>query len=415
MKNRVIIDKIHITKNRIIYGYQVEGDWVEAFNLDQNFFIEYNVDISDLPQAVAIVPLLANLLPMSWVYDAEIVCDSCDKAFYESIPHIKQGYINMYPSVQFGGKLTCDRIEETHAPGTGKSGAFFSGGVDAFHTLISHEKEKPALITLWGADVKLDDTEGWGKVSSHIEGVAESFGLDFIKVKSSFRLFLKEQVLDKKVEKSKDMWWHGFHHGIGIICHAAPICYMLGIKALYIASSFHISQKGQYTCASDPTIDNFVKFVDADVVHDGYEFTRQNKIEDITQFSKRTGKKIQLRVCWVAPGGTNCCSCEKCFRTIMGIYAQGCNPHDFGFDYTEKDLKICVKKIRCSGDKLRGELRYGPIQTAMRKNIRKKDLPKSLRWFYTISPAKIWEIPLPVIFLKKVKNKMKALMQNAKK
>ncbi len=410
MKNCVIIEKIDITQNRIDYDYKVEGDWVEAFNLNEKFFVEYSLDLSSLPESIAVVPLLANLLPMAWVYDAQIITPICDKTFFESIPEIKKGYEDMYPMMELKGSIIAERLEENHYTKDGGTGAFFSGGVDAFNTLVCHNNENPTLITLWGSDVKLDDTKGWKKVLTHIAKTSEEFGSDFVTIKSNFRLFLNEGVLNKVVKNSGDNWWHGFHHGIGIISHGAPIAYLLNKNILYIASSFHISQKGQYTCASDPTIDNFIRFADTKTVHDGYEQTRQEKIKKITDFSKKSGKKIPLRVCWESSGGGNCCKCEKCFRTIMGIYAQGFNPNDFGFDYTKEEFKRLAKKMHYSTHPQLGELRYGPIQKAMKQNIRKEDLPKEIRWFYSIKPSKIGKHPI-LIFGKKLKDKLKQILR----
>lgn len=415
MANRIIIDKVDITKTKIEYGYTVEGEWIEAFNLDEPFFVEYSIDISAVPKSVAVVPLLANLLPMSWVYDAEIVCSTVDKAFYDSIPNFKQGYIDMYPMMDLKGKLAVKEIEENNIEIDGGAATFFSGGVDAFNTLVMHEKENPTLITLWGADVKLDDVAGWQKVLNHINHTSKKFNTDYITIKTSFRRFLNEGVLSGVVKESNNGWWHGFQHGIGILCHAAPVAYVLGKTVMYFASSFHVSQKGQYTCASDPTIDNHVRFACARVSHDGYEFTRQDKIGNITKFSQKTGIKIPLRVCWESLGGSNCCKCEKCFRTIMGVYAEGCDPHDYGFDYTEKEFKKSVRRLRYSGGSMIGELRYKPIQNAMQTNVKKNELPKFVRWFYNTNVSTISKQPWWYIFLRKVKNKMKALVLYGKK
>ncbi len=392
--NKIIIQLPKIENQKIIYSYDVLGEWDEAFNSSNEFFIEYSCNLLNLPLGVAIVPLLANILPISWVYDAEIVAPICDEDFYNSINDFKKGYIDMYPTMTFGGKLTVEKIEKNVVNKQNGCAAFFSGGVDAFNTLTQHFEEKPTLITLWGADIKLNDINGWNNIEKHLEKAADDFEIDFVVVKSSFRMFLNESVLIKKVEQSGDGWWHGFQHGIGIISHAAPIMYVLGKETVYFASSFTAADKGKVTCASDPTIDNFVKFCSCNVVHDGYEFTRQMKIHNITQFSRKTGKNIPLRVCWESTGGSNCCNCEKCWRTIMGIYAEGENPHDYGFEYSDEQFSKLSKKLRYSGNKMLGPLRYKPIQDSMRKNTEKNDLPKSIRWFYDIDINKLGKRPI---------------------
>ena len=396
--NKIIIQLPEIENQKITYSYDVLGEWNEAFNNSNEFFIEYSCDLSSLPLGVAIVPLLANILPISWVYDAEIVAPICDEDFYNSINDFKKGYIDMYPTMNFGGKLTVEKIEKNIVDKQNGCAAFFSGGVDAFNTLTQHFEEKPSLITLWGADVKLEDVKGFENVENHLRKTATDFGVDYFVVKTSFRKFLNESVLDKKVELSGDGWWHGFQHGIGIISHSTPLMFALGKKTVYFASSFTAEGKGMVTCASDPTIDNFVRFCGCNVVHDGYEFNRQMKIHNITQFSKNTGKTIPLRVCWESTGGSNCCNCEKCWRTIMGIYAEGENPHDYGFEYSDEQFSKLSKRLRYSGDKMlessRRLLTYKPIQDSMRKNNNKNDLPKSIRWFYDVDINKLGKRPI---------------------
>jgi hypothetical protein len=238
-------------------------------------------------------------------------------------------------------------------------------------------------------------------VESHLKETTREFNTDFVTIKSCFRRFLDEGILTKAVDKSGDGWWHGFQHGIGIISHAAPAMYALGKNTVYFASSFTAADKGKVTCASDPTIDNFVKFCGCNVVHDGYEYTRQMKIYNITQFAKRTGMHIPLRVCWESSGGSNCCNCEKCWRTILGIYAEGFDPREFGFKYDDNQLKHLAQKIRYSEDKMFSSLRYAPIQNAMRANTEKNNLPTQIRWFYDADINKLNELSFGRKVLKK--------------
>ena len=234
MRNSIVIDSPVIMGNRINYTYHISGEWKEAFLPDKEFFIEYSCDISSVPESIAVVPLLSNLLPVAWVYDAEIIVPSCDRDFYESIDMFKQGYKDMYPMLEFKGKVTADNLEKNVVSKQDGVAAFFSGGVDAFNTLTQHADEKPTLLTLWGADVKLGDVEGWNRVQKHVEETADSFDVDFVTVRSAFHQILNERVLTGKVAKSGDGWWHGFQHGLGIYSHAAPVAYSLGFGRAYL-------------------------------------------------------------------------------------------------------------------------------------------------------------------------------------
>lgn len=333
--NILAIDRISVTENRLSVDYSISGNWEQCFFPNVEFFVEYSEDISKTPKSIAVIPFLCNILPIAWVLDAEIILQELDKDFYEHVEEIKQGYIEMYPALKFLGKLTVQKLIDNrqNISDKNKSLAFFSGGADSFSTLINHVDEKPALCTLWGSDITLKDFEGWERVKKHALETAAQFHCKNLFVKSSFRLFINEGLLSGLVQPVvNDGWWHGFQHGIGIISHAAPLVYCNQISKIYFASTY--TEKNKTVCASDPTIDNYLRVADCTTIHDGYKFSRQDKIKNICDYSRRTGEKINLRVCWISSGGQNCCHCEKCYRTICAILVEGENPENFGFNYS---------------------------------------------------------------------------------
>ena len=381
--NRFCLDSVEIRESRIVYHYTVDGEWVKYFRLQEEFFIEYSEPIDKTPKSIAVIPLLVNILPIAWVHDAEIVVEEVDKDFYEHILDIKQGYIDMFPRIDFKGTLTSKHIIDNAYVPTEHTAAFFSGGVDAFSTLITHIEEKPTLITLNGSDIQLGNTEGWKKVHHHALASAEEFGCKNLFITSSFRKFLNEGELTNSIrERSGENWWHGFQHGIGLIGHAAPYAYLHKLKAVYIASSFTIREKGIVTCASDPSIDNHVHIASCQIIHDGYEFTRQAKIHHICEYKKKTGKRIPLRVCWESSGGGNCCTCEKCYRTIMAVAAENQNPHEYGFIFDDSLYQQIEREIKryIIFDTIFLRRYWMEIQETLRANIMDSDKRASLEW-----------------------------------
>lgn len=340
--NKIVVRATTIEGNTIRYRFVLSGPWKAAIRAE-SLEIKYGMDVSSVPEGIAVIPLLVNILPIAWVYDAEVSIPTCDADFFNCLPDVKRGYERMYPMMRFGGELEVGRLEGNSGDRKGAI-CFFSGGMDAFDTLIRHVDEAPLLLTLRGADVSLEDDEGWDRVRGHIEEVGRDFGIDWLTVESAFREFLNHEVLNSKVELSGDDWWHGFQHGLGLIGHAAPIAYLLGKEVVYIASSFTAEDAGT-TCASDPSIDNHVRFCGARVVHDGYECSRQDKARNIVRFSKKTGTPVRLRVCWESEGGSNCCTCEKCGRTILELMAEGADPRSFGFEYSRRRFDYLMRKL----------------------------------------------------------------------
>lgn len=372
--NRIVVRATAIDGNKIRYRFVLSGPWKDVVR-EEFLEIRYGIDVSAVPEGVAVIPLLANILPIAWVYDAEVSIPVCDADFFNCLPNVKRGYERMYPMMRFGGSLEVGRLEDNSGD---RSGAicFFSGGMDAFDTLIRHVNEAPLLLTLRGADVSLEDDEGWDRVRGHIEEVGKDFGIDWLTVESAFRDYLDYNILDSKVALSGDDWWHGFQHGLGLIGHAAPITYLMGKETVYIASSFTAEDAGT-TCASDPSIDNHVRFCGVHVVHDGYECSRQDKARNIVRFSRDTGTPVRLRVCWESEGGSNCCTCEKCGRTILELMAEGADPRDFGFEYGRRRFDYLMRKLHYYLT-IHYPQFYRDIARAARENG--VELPASARW-----------------------------------
>lgn len=387
--NRIVIEEIRILANRLECRYTVSGEWERYFKVTEAFFTEYSKGLGTVPQSVAVIPFLCNILPVVWIFDGEVILEDIDKDFYESIEEFKQGFANMYPQVPFKGRIIPKKVTDNRQETSNKSAVFFSGGVDAFNTLISHIDENPALITLWGADISFEDQEGWKLVDHYIGGVAVNNNLEYVSVKTSFRRFLDEAALnDYVVERTGNNWWYGFQHGIGVIGHAAPFAYRNKLKTIYIASSF--TNEDRSTCASDPSIDNFVRFCGSQVVHDGFEYSRQDKVNRISDYVKRTSKPVQLRVCWESEGGSNCCHCEKCHLTILCLLAGRNDPRNYGFHYKDEELADMMKDFRreihfshpsCM-------VLYQIIQDELRKNYREDQVNKGLRWYYKMNLKK---------------------------
>lgn len=387
--NRIVIEDIRVIGKRLECSYTVSGEWQKYFKATNAFFAEYSKNIDTVPQSVAIIPFLCNILPVAWIFDGEVILDDIDKDFFESIEVFKQGFIDMYPEVSFKGRIIPTKVSDNRQEASNKTATFFSGGVDAFNTLISHIDENPILITLWGADISFEDQAGWKQVDHYIEGVACNKKLDYVSIKTSFRRFLNESALSEYVmKKTGNNWWYGFQHGIGVIGHAAPFAYQYKLKTIYIASSF--TKEDRSTCASDPSIDNFVKFCGSQVVHDGFEYSRQDKVNRISDYVKRTDTPLQLRVCWESEGGSNCCHCEKCHLTILCLLAGKNDPRNFGFNYRDEELVDMMKDFRMEIQFSHPScmVLYQIIQDELRKNYTINQVNEALRWYYKMDLKK---------------------------
>lgn len=386
MSERTTIRLTRIIKNGKGIEFQHEcSDDLKKY-IKNSLFCQYNVGISNVPDSIVCIPFIANVLPIVWLTDSIIYVEELDKSFYECVNEVREGYKEMYPMLQFNGDVIVNRIVDNSASIAegNESLQLFSGGVDAYTTFFRHLEKKPDLITVWGGgDVNLNDKKGWRNVSAHTKKVAKEYGVKSYFIRSNFVEVLNVSGLDELVSLSGDQWWHGFQHALALLGLSAPLAFKY--KKLYIASSYPAYLKGKYTLASDPTIDNHIRYADCKVEHDGYELDRQDKVRILVNEKKSKGHNVTLRVCWESDGGNNCCRCEKCYRTILEIVSEGGDPNEFGFKWGRKDIKKCRwdfrNKIITSDDNI---LFLRGITEHLRKQKELGFIGDEYNWFFDI-------------------------------
>ncbi|MBQ6217768.1 MAG: hypothetical protein IJK53_10340 [Erysipelotrichaceae bacterium] len=378
----IILSRIDKTENTLFYEFHVTEN-LERFFSGKSFQIQYPDNIEMIPDSIASIPFVCSVLPIVWLTDSVLTVSELDESFYNCIPEVKNGYENMYSETTFLGKIKvekiirCDRAQESN-----KCAMFYSGGVDSVHTLINHIEEKPTLLTIWGSDITFDNQKGWNNLYRALKEVSDRYKLDLKTIHSSFRVFDSERELDKTFSESlKDGWWHGVKHGIALLGHAAPYAYLHNLEKIYIASS-NCPEDGKVRCASNPAIDNKVKFANCQVFHDGFECNRQKKIKNIVHYSDKTNDYPPLHVCWETQTGDNCCKCEKCYRTIVGIIAEGGEPELYGFKQYKHEMKD-MQQVVLRGLNKNLVLQWKPIRNALSRNkdmVKNNMFWKDIRW-----------------------------------
>lgn len=339
---------IKVEKNLINYYYEVSEELVHFFQEEERFFIEYPVeyDFSDVPYSVLAIPFVMNLLPLAWVSDSLIKVSELDESFYHSLAGVKAGFCKIHnPEILNGGVEYRELVNNDYVPSE-ESCLLFSGGVDALSATINHIDKHPVLINIWGADIRLSNIELHNEMEKELKDLAGKFNLEYFYIKSSLRFFIKEQELEREFGSIiHDTWWHGMQHSIGMLSLLAPYDYIRKCKYNIIAASFtpasyidKVSGK-IIPCSNYPFIDEKLANVTTKIIHDGFDLKRIEKIRDIVNYSKEKAISIHLKVCFHPIKGQNCSRCEKCYRTIIGIYALGEDPSRFGFEFNKKVLR----------------------------------------------------------------------------
>lgn len=341
----ITLNKVIKEKNRISFDVDFGpnvADYTHCNTMSLQYI--YDVNIEDVPEQILSIPFVANFLPMLFVLDATLYINLGDKNFLKSIQEIRKGYQKMIPSIKMGGRIFCGKEIETIYK-TGTNCLLFSGGIDAMNSLAMNHSSISDLISIWGSDIEFNNKDGRDNTIRNINDIALKFDKKVHIIHSNFREFLNEEKLCKIVSSSGDNWWHGFQHGIALIGQVAPLAYVFGYKHVLIASSF--TKEFNPICASNPLIDNAFKYSQTDTIHDGFEFDRCDKINNIFNYLEKNNQTVKLHVCWESQSGQNCGHCEKCIRSYLNCLAVNKDPSLLGLNAIinmNKIRRIYLKK-----------------------------------------------------------------------
>ena len=114
MRDKIVVEDINVKENKIEYKIRVDENIKKYFNLEKNMWIEYDCNIEGIPEGIAVIPLLTNLIQMAWFLNIEIVVNEVDKKFYDCLDKVKEGYKNMFKMERLNGKLTVKNIVDSY-------------------------------------------------------------------------------------------------------------------------------------------------------------------------------------------------------------------------------------------------------------------------------------------------------------
>ena len=332
----VILKDIKVSGNHVDYHFEATGILKPYFSTD-TMFIEYQEDISMVPKSILAAPFVANIIPLVWATNTILWVKELDHTFYDSLIRVYYAYQRMYQHFPLKGDIFPGKFIDNQLDVKRESLLLFSGGLDANCTYVRIRDTKPLLFNIQGWYKSLTDLDEAADADIRDVNIfAKREGTDSSSAKSNFAVVVKRMEWEKKIRPQfGDSWWHGFNHSMGFITIAMPLDYKHGIKNIYIASSVPM---GEYaTCASHITTDSEFRFAGVGgCIHDGAELVRQEKVQTVVEYQKTTGKPYPMRVC--SFNDHNCCECEKCFRTVLGLTAEAVDARDFGF-YIDKPLK----------------------------------------------------------------------------
>lgn len=312
------------------------------------FFAEYCHDISDCPDAILIIPVLANLLPAAWLGGFDVWVDEVDSKFYKSMANARLVWAEKH-KIKKPGLLIPKKITRLPSRAPSKKAVLYSGGLDAAITLLRHEHTKPLLILIHGADIKLNNPSDWEVAVNHARKNARQKNLHLVTIKSNFREFLWFEIMERKIISRN--WWGRVQHGMGLLGLCAPLSWTYKIGEIFIASSFK-NFDGDW--GSTQRTDEFMIWGDSFSTHDAGKYGRQEKADLFAR--EEPSQRLSLRVCWEL-SGTNCGECEKCLRTAINLALAGIDPVSVDVPFNQDTYPKVIKMLHGTKPK-RGLLEF---------------------------------------------------------
>jgi hypothetical protein len=191
----------------------------------------------------------------------------------------------------------------------------FSGGVDAFHSLLAGGRPVDTLVYVAGYDVRLRDVARLAAVERMLHDVAVEHGARAVVVRTN----LRRHPLVRATP-----WLREFGAALAAVGHVLTPT----VGRLLIASDglgFEHPEVGA-RCGTDPLFGSRSLTVE----HLAPDVTRLEKLRAI---GADPLVQRHLRVCWAnVAGRTNCGRCEKCVRTMLCLEACGTLGGFAGFD-----------------------------------------------------------------------------------
>jgi hypothetical protein len=374
-KGDIQVELLEKKDGRLSFKLSYSSGLGKYFKKDR-LFLKYDKNIEDVAESILYIPAIANVAPVSWATGANLHVQELDETFIGSLRTIKDVMKDMYPDFSCAGDIHVGRIAKNHF---GHKGAaqLFTSGIDSFATYARHRDEKPDLITMGIYAPYSGSLQRM--IYREMERFAQKEEVALHRIEWDYMndFFNQESLIaDYGRHLSEASWWAAVQHGLGLLGICAPLTAICDVQKIYIASSMSKGNSKAWwkSWGSHPRIDDNVAWADIRSIHDGVEWSRQEKIKyAIKPYIEKTGHYPALIVCNEPYRGDvlNCGRCEKCSRTIAGLTVEGIDPNLCGFHVDHRTFGRIKQKL------LMRRLRFTHKQPNMWRDIQ-MDIPEAI-------------------------------------
>ncbi|MHB1213701.1 MAG: RING finger protein [Thiobacillus sp.] len=223
----------------------------------------------------------------------------------QSVGTIQEIFHKWYPELAII-PVMADDVDDSALPRSTQSAAFFSGGLDSFHSVLKNHSRIDHLIFVHGFDIKLENTGLRDAVSGRVRQAAQALGKPLVEIETNIR-------------EIGDHYLSWTMHFFGPALASVGLLLGKSLGRIFIPASE--SYAHLEPCASHPLVDPLWSTENVDIIHDGAEASRNEKAAYIADSPAAMNA---LRVCWENPHNAyNCGHCEKCLRTMINLESAG--------------------------------------------------------------------------------------------
>lgn len=229
-----------------------------------------------------------------------------DRLLARNVRELMAIWAHWYPSL-FEVPLELEAADLDAAPAARRTGAFFSGGVDSFFTILRNDEPGsrflPAdeLILVGGFDFPLERADAFERHRERMREAARELGKEFVDVVTNLR-----------ETRLREANWADVWHGPALA--AVGLALESRYRLLLIASTSPYRELEPW--GSHPMTDALLSTRATIVIHDGAEFTRLDKVGYL---SRSEVAQRWLHVCFREVSDQNCGRCRKCLLTMMAL------------------------------------------------------------------------------------------------
>ena len=278
-----------------------------------------SLSLSGSPWVAALLPLAATLgqnlrlrVPVDPLLAANAtrITEIWTNWYRKRFPHLRRV------------EVEADTEPAPAAPVARETGAFFSGGIDSFYTVLRNEELEDRerfprierLVWVGGLDLPLGSPEAeFGRLSARLSAAARDLGLQFLDVRTNLR----------ETRLRRAGWGHVAH---GCELAAVGLMFERRFGALYIAATHESGPLRPW--GSHPETDPLLSTRSTRFIHDGLGPRRSEKT---IRVARSDVAMRALHVCFRSGSADNCCGCRKCLLAMMTLEVLGEMPRCSAF------------------------------------------------------------------------------------